>query len=216
MKIIAKQVPPEWQESPLNRFDEFPEDVFVFGNRHYLDHTTDFFNNIPRTLEDIADELEYLREGKNHFGDFSVILEAYTGKHDYTRNERLKWIELIEKWESSDEEGTIFADVLALLLGKPFNFGTIRGCSQGDWQYIIYPAEYGREWLESFEAEYFNTGAEWDVYEEGDEDDHYSVYCTSYDPRREIASIANTTPDKVILYAFDGWDLSPRYKEVRE
>lgn len=215
MKIIAKQVPPEWQESPLNRFDEFPEDVFIFGNRQYNDHTTDFFNNIPRTLEDIADELEYLREGKNHFGDFSVILEAYTGKHDHTRSERLKWIELIEKWESSDEEGTIFADVLALLLGKSFKFGTIRGCCQGDWQYIIYPAEYGREWLESFEAEYFNTGTEWDVYEEGDENDNYNIYCTSYDPRKEIATIANTTPDNVILYAFDEWELTPKYKEVQ-
>lgn len=213
--IIAKQVPPEWQESPLNRFDEFPEDVYVFGNRHYIDHTTEILNNIPRLLEDLADELKTLKRGGYWATDFAQILRDNLQGAEFTRADRLKWIELIEKWESTDEETTIFADVLGLLLGKPFEFGTIRGCSQSEWQHVIYPAKYGRDWLDSFEAEYFNTGTEWDVYEEGDEDDSYSIYCTSYDPRREIASIANTTPDNVILYAFDGWELTPKYKEVQ-
>lgn len=35
MKIYARQVPPEHQESPLYMFNEWPENVYVFGNRHY-------------------------------------------------------------------------------------------------------------------------------------------------------------------------------------
>lgn len=35
--LIARQVPPEWQESPLLS-DEFPENIAVFGNRHFNKH----------------------------------------------------------------------------------------------------------------------------------------------------------------------------------
>lgn len=39
MKIYAKQVPPEYQESPLFLGDEFfPDDIAVCGNRDYMEH----------------------------------------------------------------------------------------------------------------------------------------------------------------------------------
>lgn len=48
MKIIAEQVPPEWQEAPINFanwFDMWPG-VIVHGNRHYNSHTTPEFDAI--------------------------------------------------------------------------------------------------------------------------------------------------------------------------
>lgn len=215
MKIIAKQVPPEHQISPLIEFDAIPKEVFVFGNRNYIDHTSDVFNNIPYLLDELSEELDFMREGRKQYTDFSVILEAFTGKHDYTRAERLQWIEILDRWENSDEENALFCDVLKLLTGDEYASATIKGCCQGDWQHVIYPAKYGREWLNTFETEYFNLGTEWRIYEGDSEEYDYDLYCTTDDPRKEIAEIANTTPDNVILYAFAGWEYTPKYEEVQ-
>lgn len=52
-KIYAKQVPPEYQESPLF-YGDWPENVFVFGNRHYNQHA-ERLEEIRAALEEIAD-----------------------------------------------------------------------------------------------------------------------------------------------------------------
>lgn len=215
MKIYAKQTPPEWQESPLYFNEDFPENVQVFGNRDYREHVTDQFKNIPVILEDLADELEYLREGRKHYTGWDTILEAYTGRDNYTRQERKKWLDIVRRWTETDEETTVFCDVLELLTGKPHNIATIRGCCQGDWQRVIYPAEYGRDWLKSFESEYFNTGTEWSIYENGLDGDSYSVYCTTYAPREFIAELTGAKPENIILLEFDGWTRTPKYKEAK-
>jgi hypothetical protein len=218
MKIYAKQTPPEYTDSPLNRHDDIEENIFIFGNDRFMSHTSEFFDSIPRMLETIADELEYLQRGKSSYNSFIEILNDYApprGRDEYTRSERKReWIDIIKRWTETDEENTVFCDVLELVTRQAFNCSTIRGSVQGEWQYIIYPREYSREWLRAFEAEYFNTGTEWSI-KEGDGGDEYFVYCTTYDPRAEIAQITNTTPENVILYEFDGWEKTPKYKEAR-
>lgn len=39
----------------------------------------------------------------------------------------------------------------------------------------------------------------------------YSLYCYD-DPRREIALTAGAAPENVVLWEFDGWTQTPRYK----
>ncbi len=213
MKIYAKQTPPEWQQSPLYCDEDFPENVEVFGNNRLTAHTSQQFNNIPSLLEDLADEIDDLRAGRKRYTDLGVILEAYTGKHDYTRQERKKWLEVIKRWTETDEEATVFRDVLALLRGKPHKLVTLRGSCQGDWQYCIYPAdEYGAEWVNSFEAEYFNTGTEWSIYENGLDGECYGAYDTKNSPREFIAEITGADPADIILLEFDGWTHTPKYR----
>lgn len=212
MKIRAYQIPPEEQNSPLIQFDEIPEGVSVYGNRHYNDHKTDLLNNLPGIFEDIADELEQLRAGEKPHCDLALILEAYTGRDNYTRAERKKWLDIIRRWEETDEETGCFLDALQLITGKEYARATIRGCCQGDWQSVIYPAEYGAKWLRTFEIEYFNLGTEWIIYEDGTPD--FGIYCVTDNPRAEIADVTNTTPEDVELYAFDGWERTPKYKAV--
>lgn len=217
MKIYAKQTPPEYQQSPLNFYDDFPENVQIFGNDRYNEHVTDQFHNIPELLENLADELEYLQAGKNRFRDLQTVLEAYTGRDNYTRQERKKWLDVVRRWTDTDEEITVFCDVLELLTGKPHKIATLRGCCQGDWQRCIYPAdEYSEKNIEALEAEYFNTGTEWTIYENGlDGDECYTAYCTTYKPREFIAELTGAKPDDIILLEFDGWERTPKYKEVR-
>ena len=214
MKIYAKQVPPEHQESPLF-FGEWPENVFVFGNRYFMDHAGRL-EDIRRSLEDIADVC-------NGYGYTNNLLDVIPARDDgrkYTRQERLKIAALAEEYAETGtrDERAVLCDVLELITGQKYDYATIRGCSQGDWQEIIYQAEYGREWLRNFEMEYFNTGTEWCISENDPEsDDNYYFYSHSWNNdgiRDEIAAYAGVNPCDVVLYEFTGWSRSPEYKEV--
>lgn len=221
-KIYAKQVPPEYQESPLfNGCDDWPENVFVFGNRYYNQHA-ERLEDIRRGLEDIADAWEDLHDGGSGYytswiDALNDLLAPDDGRGEYTRAERLELAKLAAQmeWCSSDAENDILCRVLEIITGRAWEAATIRGCCQGDWQEIIYPAEYGRDWLEAFETEYFNTGEEWRV-DTGDGCEIY-VYTHSWrddEKRAEIADAIGCDPGDVVLYAFTGWSRTAEYKEV--
>jgi hypothetical protein len=216
MKIYAKQVPPEYQESPLF-MEEWPENVFVFGNRWLTDHAGRL-EDIKQALEDVYD----VCNGWSCYSKLSDVLPARDGGREYTRAERLTLARLAKNYQeysyNSDDENALFCDLLELITGQKYDYTTIRGCCQGDWQNIIYPAEYGRDWLSDFETEYFNTGAEWRISENNPEsDDCYYFYSHSWSDdgtRDEIAAAAGVDPSDVILYSFTGWSRSPEYMEV--
>ena len=222
MKIYAKQVAPECQESPLF-MEEWPENVYVFGNRHYKNHGGDYIENIKNSMYDAADELKALPRGGSYYDSFIDILADLIpepeNKKEYSRADRLKWRALLLNFDAgaiSDDDAITTA--LELITGDEYAAGEIRGCCQGDWNNIIYPAEYGREWLENFEIEYFNTGDEWQI-NEGipDSDDNYYFYSHAWNEdgiRAEIAAAAGVEPDDVILYIFTGYTRTPEYRLV--
>lgn len=214
MKIYAKQVPPEYQESPLF-MEDWPKNVFAFGNRDFVDHSGRL-DDIRAALDDLAGAWDDLTSGAPAFYNswIDAIQEHFPSDdgREYTRAERLKIADLaIAYCESSSDESALLRDALELITGQKYENATIRGCCQGDWQEIIYPAEYGREWLDNFETEYFNTGAEWII------DDDYSVYTHAWNDdgiRAEIAAAAGVDPCDIILYTFTGWSKTPEYMEV--
>lgn len=225
IKIYAKQVPPEYQESPLFNGDEWPENVFVFGNRDFNDHSgrlaeiREALENITEAFDDMQHGAAWCRNGNLH-----AVIWYQLPRDDgrgYSRAERLELVKLAAQYEwsgNSSSENDILCRVLELVTGTEYAAGTLRGCCQGDWQEIIYPAEYGREWLAAFETEYFNTGTEWRINEGApDSDDNYYFYAHGWNDnliRAEIADAAGTTPENITLYRFDGWSRTPNYKEV--
>lgn len=228
MRIYAKQVPPEYQESPLFFEGSWPEKVYVFGNRRFNQHDNDL-DWIRKGLEEASYQLSALQVGHGWYNSWIDVLEDLLAPEDtrgeYTRAERLQWAELCDQYceARSADENDILCEALELITGEKWANGTIRGCVQGDWQEIIYPAEYGRDWLQAFETEYFNTGTEWIIHDEGyipedpDEISGYSVYCLGWNNdliRAEIAEYSGARPEDIILYSFSGWDRSAAYEEV--
>ena len=222
MNVYAKQVPPEHQESPLF-MGEWPENVYVFGNRHYNDHGGDYIEKIKDSMYEAANELNSLPLGSSYYESFIDIIDDLlpTPEHkkEYSRADRLKWRALLQDFDAgaiSDDDATTAA--LELITGDEYAAATLRGCCQGDWNNIIYPAKYGREWLNDFEIEYFNLGAEWQINEgDPDGDDNYYIYTYSWTDdgqRAEIAAAAGVDPINVILYTFDGYIKTAKYKEV--
>ena len=219
MKIYAKQVPPEYQESPLYLWEEWPENVFVFGNRDFNSHA-ERLDKIRRGLEYIAETFDDMQYGaswcRNDQLDAHIwIYLARDNNKRYTRPERLELLKLAQNYCDcrSSEENNILCRVLELVTGRKWTAGTIRGYCQGDWQEIIYPAEYSKEWLNAFEAEYFNTGTEWMVDPDGE---NYSVYVTGWsddDARQTIANAAECDPCDVVLLKFSGWSRTANWEE---
>lgn len=214
MKLYAKQVPPERQESPLF-FGDWPENVYVFGNRHYNSHA-ERLEGLARNLEQIAETFEDVRAGYLPNENLHAVLWYHLPRDDgrgYTRAERLELVRLAQDYCETGDDGAL-CGALELITGREWECTTIYGCCQGDWQNIIFPAEYGRDWLNAFEAEYFNTGEEWIIDPDGDA---YSVYITSWrddDKRRDIADAAGVDPEDIVLLAFSGWSQMARYTEV--
>ena len=220
MKIYAKQVPPEQQQSPVE-FYGIPKGIILYGNRYFAGNKD--FENLENNIYNAADELEALKEGRRAGYSFREILRDFVpcdlGGRDYTRAERLKWRELLENYSGGrlyNWEAVCAA--LELITGDKHDREIIRGCCQGDWQYIIYPTKYGAEFLRDFEIEYFNTGAEWHIAEgDPENDDNYYIYTHAWrddDIRAEIADVAGANADDVILYMFDGYAKTANYKLV--
>lgn len=228
IKVYARQVPPEYQESPLF-YSDWDENVFVFGNRDYKQRA-ETLDNIRQALEEIADEWENINNhGHGYYNSWidalNDLFPARDDGREYNRAERLELAKLAAQyeWASSDTENNILCRVLELITGRAWECATIRGYCQGDWQEIIYPATYGRDWLEAFETEYFNTGTEWTIHDDETPPESpesitgYNAYCLGWNDekiRAEIAEYANVSPDDVVLYEFTGWTRAAAYREV--
>ncbi len=226
MKIYARQVPPEHQESPLYMFNEWPENVYVFGNRYYTERA-ERIDEIRNALENIAEDFAAMQAGHGYTNNLHAVIWYELPRDSgegYTRAERLKIIEMAQRYTDSApgsyDEREALTLALEMVTGEEYETGTICGCCQGDWQRIIYPARYGENFKEMFETEYFNTGTEWIIHdsdeapETPDEIDGYSHYCHTCDARAEIAAEYGVKPDEVQLYSFDGWTRAANWRAV--
>lgn len=220
MKIYAKQVPPEYQESPLFLGDDFwPENVHVYGNRDFNEHGN--YSDTVQAINNFSEDIDDLRGGCGWYTGESLerLLQDYFPRENpYTRAERLHALDLVMEFfnarEYSDDERAAVIAFMEMRDGIKYECSTIRGCCQGDWQNIIYPAEYGRDWLSEFETEYFNTGSEWIIDPDGE---NVAVYAHSWNNdgiRAELADAMNVKPENIVLLAFSGWKHTAEYTEV--
>ena len=228
-KIYARQIPPEYQESPLywdyNRKDgldlsDFWPEITLTGNRDFCGYKTPLFEDAEK-IDEAADEWI---NGKEWTGEAVRIVDALrdygiekqNGKN-WSPRELGQWKRLFQSWDRNpwdcrDAEDRIVA-ALELMTGRKWDVVTLRGCSQGDYIDCYYPRDkYSRKALDILETEYFNTGEEWTVYD-GDPDenpdaDHFSMYVYSWkddEKRQEIADAAGGDAADVELHEFTGW-----------
>lgn len=230
MKIYAKQVSPEWQESPLFIEGCFPDNIAVCGNRDFKEHKPEIFGKVKTTLEqgELAEVLENIKEWKDYYSNVTQAINEYlpSVKGRYSTNAIHALKRLVSEYStcSRNEEDTLLCRVLSLVTGKEWDYRTIRGSSQSDWNEVYFPVdEWSMEALHTFESEYFNEGTEWIVHE-GDNTpeisndiEGYTIYCTSWNVegiREEIAEMTGESPGNIIMYAFDGYIRTPQYKKV--
>lgn len=238
--FVAKQIAPEYQESPMflsRDFEDFNnwEDVSFFGNNHLIERKTPILEEILDCIDDACmDYFKFINEYSCcPYESISEIVKEYFPSSKSTME--TEWEEVFTTWPDSRkaEERNILCNILSLVAGKEFDWKQITGSCQSDWQYIYYPAEkYNEKALDALEAEYFNEGTEWMLFEEpveieegGEEkaadlaEDEgsfsFSVYCISWndeEKRKEIADAIGCDPEEVLLFEFDHYKKTPIYK----
>ena len=233
MKIYAKQVSPEYQESPLFLGDEFfPDNIAVFGNRDYKERCPDFINKVWEVLRqgELADVLENVKEWADWYKNATEATNDYLppehgGRYSTNAIHALKNYVIDFSSCPCSREYEILRKVLSIVTGKKWDHRMISGCCQSDWNYIFYPVDkWTREQIGVFETEYFNTGTEWIVHDEDtdpespEEISGFSIYCVSWNTEGIKKEIAGAVPDgdpaDVVLYEFAGYSRTAVYREV--
>lgn len=224
MKVYAKQVPPEYQESPLFIEGRFPDNIAVCGNRDYHSHKPELFENVQNVLEqgELAEVLEY---PKNLAEAITEYLPPTNGKK-YSTNEILALRCLVINYSCCvcSKENEILCKVLSLVDGRFWDWKTIRGSTQSDWNEVFFPVDdWDDKILKEFEILYFNEGTEWIIHDEAEPPETpeningYSVYCIGWDNeeiKNEIAEVTGAKPEEIKLFEFGGYTSTPFYKEV--
>lgn len=229
--IYARQVPPEYQESPLF-WGDLPEGITVYGNRHYKGIREEFIPNLETNLGDLADAwCDFTNERPpawyDSWAEALADLAPPENRPAYTRQERKHdWPALLLEWAETGtrDERAVYCDILRLITGQEWDYCTLRGCCQRDWQNAIYRADlWSGDDLERLEAEYFNTGTEWIIHDDDtppdspEEINGYSIYCTEWSDdgiRQEIADAAGASPEAVKLYKFSSFARIASYEEA--
>lgn len=233
MKIYAKQIDPEFQESSLFEEGLFPENMVVCGNRDFKERKTAVFTLVENALDngDLQEALEDLEIGGYYSAFYESAREAIeeflpASMGEYSQDDITALQGLVKAYTqcSRAETNNIFCRVLSIVDGKKWGWKIIRGYCQGDWNEIFYPVDdWSREALAAFEIEYFNTGSEWIIHDEentpeGPEDiSGYSCYIvadTEEGIRKELAAVAGCAPSDLVLYVFEGYTHIPKYKAV--
>lgn len=240
MKIYARQIAPEYQESPLLLDKEFwSEGIILDGNRHYNSHTIPAYDQIVRYFDEMAGEWENdgcyytYEDGKPimHKRKRECTIAEYLREYGFRREDgkiwttkqRHEWRLLIEGDQAADSDEVILA-ALRLITGHKWDTTTIRGCCQGDWQNVYFDAEkWSHEELDYFETEYFNTGSEWIIHngerkpKNPGDIEGYSIYCHGWNEdqiKQEIAEAEGGKAKEVVLFVFKGYANIPIYEAV--
>ena len=232
MTIYAKQIRPEYQESPFFMWgsEEMYPGVIFKGNRYFNSHTTAEYDAIRNGLDELTNTVDtdgnFIRGYwyENMTEAVNDIMPAPLHKPRYSTRDIKAWREIASEWYIATHENALICRALQLVTGKEYESTTIRGCSQGDWQEILYPVkEYDARGLEMLELDYFNTGTEWIIHDESstpetpEDISGYSMYCygwTAEQIRKEIAAAAGTDPAAVILYEYAGSYSVSKYNKV--
>lgn len=191
MKYKAYQIAPEYQESPLYLGWDFAnfEGMEIYGNRDYESRTSQTFDNVRDAL---------------YYDNFDAF--------DVSESDEKKLHELSEKYAAVHNEEIITA-ALSIVTGQKWEYKQICGSGQSDWNIIYYrPELWSAAALCAFAIEYFNEGTEWSIQDENGEE-ITSVYTYEHNQEKEeIAEALDVNTADIVLYWFDGWTKTEKYR----
>lgn len=110
----------------------------------------------------------YIYEAKNAMDNWFYYEDAENGEEDFAADYRIKLpkdrLEQLFKHLRRGEESEALLLFLESYCREPYDVTEIRGCSQGEWNYLYYPESISREAIEFAEAVWYGTGNEISAY----------------------------------------------------
>lgn len=223
MKIYAKQIPPEYQNGDylLTEDEYFQTCVAIHGN----DRLKGFNDNLIKDVESKIDDIIYIFDNfsNSNYKNFSAacndILYQGTTHKPYSPRQVHKIKEFCKNYDYKNAKNNN-CFILSLLTGREWDYITIRGCCQSEWNILYYTDDITAEKRDYIECVYFNMGSEWIIHdsetepETADDVNGFTHYCADYKTdkiKQEIGSITGATSDDIILYTFSGFSRCAEY-----
>ncbi len=206
MKYYAKQIPWDRQDSRIYMDGWDNSAVVLYGNRNYMAETTEEFDRWMENFDSLASCYDDPEEWTVTWKELANDWLHPTNKEKYDEADFKRWEDMLKTCEDLDDEKNI-CEALEIMTGKEYSHVQICGSCQGDWQTMYYPVDdWSKESLEAFAMLYFNTGSEWDVWdEESGEDESCGYYVTSYNPREWLENELCGEGDELVMYEFTGY-----------
>lgn len=146
MTVYAKQIAPEYQESPLFISPEFfPDNITVCGNRDFNEHKTELFERVYDGIKDgdllrlieeaeiskeLGEDLEY--EPYYNSAAEAINMELPKENGEYSEQEIEDLYHWMQEYSDGRNEQTALCNILSIVSGEEYDYKTIRGCCQGD------------------------------------------------------------------------------------
>ena len=179
-------------------FESFPN-ISIFGNKDYHEHTTSLCDFVMVNLDDAACAVYDLDHGESWpWEDIPEAISNYLGDwDDPLTDEQIDNItDILREYDKGgyNNEESFVARIMSVIDGQKYVCQMIRGCCQGEWNYLVMP-ENELENLDYISRTY------WGLYETWKIDD--IVICTyGYTDdqiRRELAAVVGCTPEEIEL-----------------
>ena len=106
---------------------------------------------------------------------------------------------------------------LKKITGKTWKLRTMKGYSQGDWNYLYYTDDVYEGFLDEIENFYMGKVSEFTVQEEDDEESIYHVFVPDsivWKGKNSICEYLGIDPTDTKVYTDDGYERVIRYKEI--
>lgn len=212
--IVAKQIPPDLQQSPIDLTYVEWEGMAVDGNSRLK---TYYCNEYEQTKDFLSYCLSYAwDEAIDTDKQLLTIVKSYLStRGDISVDVAKKiWNILVEFDNSKLTMSDAIIKVLSIWCNSPWKVYTIRGSVQGEWQDVYYNSSmFSIKDIETFEKDYFNLGTEWKITDE-DNQESWNIYCYEYDDeklKKEIAESINHDLSDIVFEKFDGYEQVPKY-----
>lgn len=125
--------------------------VIVFGNRHYIGYNED---ELPGLEEFFYEAIE----------DLDTALDNYMNFFNGNDSKIPVFQELFKSFtEDTAYSNEIAAKLLTIKYGVKYELRCIRGCCQGDWQYVLASEDFDFDYLEAL---YFGMVTEYAISED--------------------------------------------------
>lgn len=213
MKIYAKELYIEDTSLyyEIIEEDEYYNDVFIYGNRDFKGLNSGY---IKELFDDVLNYSMYELESdfKNNIASYIIYYVKRIFDIKLNVKKALMINRCITEYETNSRyynQYECIKDILSIIYRKEYDYTCMRGYSQSDWQYIIYPCEKEKD-IRYIEAVYFGTGKEIMIHDEDktpltpEDISGYTLYTELYNEeeiKELISKECNCNINDVIYYS---------------
>lgn len=207
---------------------DFYSDVIITGNRDFISFNTDngLYSSVRDAINyyDFAEQLCDIETCENDiYHTYKECVEDYLNINVSATQARLIKNRLLNRQSYRtrfySDDDILIADIMSIISGHKYEWSTIRGYCQRDWQEVLYPADKynARDLLDELEGYYF-TGSDHciTIYEDDEEKDCYCDFFwqDNYTIKELVAEQCGCSVDDVHLFYISGYSTIPTYTEV--